>query len=99
MCLTLMLMNSFFCHVAGRACAEYIVEIARTGTTYRAPAQFISSAEHNLSFALVVHFLYDYLFLFMQARNSVRTCDSHMLDLIWCEALAMLRTGGKAKYS
>jgi hypothetical protein len=83
------------------ACAEYIVEIARTGNDYRNPRTFLREAEANINFAYICYFLYLFGFKYLQMRNAVRKNDSKTLDLIWRENLASARTakGNKTNYS
>ena len=91
----------FLVHVVGRAVAEYVVEIAATGTDYHNATHFMRQAEQNYSFSIVVHFLFDFVFLFMQFRNGVRTNNSHDLDRCWREFLSIGRTdaGNKTNYT
>ena len=75
-----------------RACAEYVVEIARTGTDYTQTAQFLEDADRNLSFSYVVYFLYLFAFKYLEYRNAGRTNDSKKLDLLWRENLRTAKT-------
>jgi hypothetical protein len=90
----------FMIHTLGRACFMYILEISKTGgTSPYAVHQFMAAAERNLSFAIIVHYAYDFVCLFRQFRDSVRRNKSRAIDLCWCESLPMLRQGHKTKYS
>ena len=93
--------EKFLVHVIGRACAEYVAEISATGTDYHMPQRLISQADKNFSFSIIVHFLYDYVFLYMQFRNAVRTNSSDELDVCWREFLTSARSdlGNKTNYS
>ena len=75
-----------------QACAEYVVEIARTGTTYHAMQQFMADAERNLSFAYVVFFLHLFAFKYLEYKNAVRRNASRHLDMLWRENLSSTRT-------
>lgn len=87
--------SEHFLRILTEACAEYVVEISRTGTTYRVPSTFLKDADANLSFAYVCQFLYLFGFKFKQMRDSVRINDSHTLDLIWRENLASAKAATK----
>jgi hypothetical protein len=93
--------EKFLVHIVGRACAEYVAEISATGTDYHLPARFLAQADANFSFSIVVHFLYDYLFLYLQFRNAVRGNESDQLDLCWREFLTSGRSdlGNKTNYA
>ena len=93
--------EQFLVHVIGRACAEYLVEIAATGADYHMPNRFMAQADSNFSFSIVVHFLFDYVFLYMQFRDSVRTNSSDTMDVCWREFLSNARSdlGNKTNYS
>ena len=87
--------SEHFLRILTQACAEFVVEISRTGTTYRIPSTFLKDADANLSFAYVCQFLYLFGFKFKQMRDSVRINDSHTLDLIWRENLASAKAATK----
>ena len=87
--------SEHFLRILTEACARYVVEIARTGTTYRNVSTFLGDAEANLSFAYICQFLYLFGFKFKQMRNAVRTNDSKTLDVIWRENLASARAASK----
>ena len=91
--------HEHFLRICVRACAEYVVEIASTGSDYHMPDHFLSAANGNLSFAYVCQFLFLYGFMFLQMRDAVRQNQSATLDLIWCENLATARASGKSNYS
>ena len=84
--------HEFFLRILIRAFAEYVVEIAATGLSYNNVAAFMAAADQNLMFALVVHFLFEFGFLYLQMRNSVRSNDSATLDKVWREFLSTART-------
>ena len=84
--------HQHFLRVVTQALAEYVVEISRTGTHYGACQQFLSDAEHNLSFAYVVYFLFMFGFKYMDYRKAVRQNKSHHLDMLWRENLVSSRT-------
>ena len=84
--------HQHFLRIVTQACAEYVVEISRTGTDYRASQQFLADAEQNLSFAYIVFFLYMFAFKFLDYRNAVRRNESKQLDMLWRENLASTRT-------
>ena len=87
--------SEHFLRILTEACARYVVEISKTGTSYRNPAAFLGDADANLSFAYVCQFLYLFAFKFKQMRNAVRTNDSNKLDLVWRENLASARAASK----
>jgi hypothetical protein len=84
-----------FLRILTQACAEYVVEISHTGSSYRLVGAFLQHADANLSFAYVCQFLHLFAFKFKQMRDSVRTNDSATLDLIWRENLAAARAASK----
>ena len=83
----------YFRLIMTRAVSEYINEIAAAGgpDTDLAP-QFVRAAEANLDLAWLVHWLYDGAFLVLQWKQSVRSNDSHTLDLLWREFLSLAKT-------
>lgn len=84
--------HQHFLRVVTQALAQYVVEIARTGTDYSACQQFLADAERNLSFAYIVFFLYMFGFKYLDYRMAVRRNQSKQLDLLWRENLASTRT-------
>ena len=62
--------HEHFLRICTRACAEYVVEIAATGSDYRQPQRFLQAAEANLSFSYICNFLYLYAFMFLQMRDA-----------------------------
>ena len=88
--------SEHFLRILTAACAEYVLEIAQTGTDVRATSTFLNDADANLSFAYVCQFLYLFGFKFKQMRDSVRTNDSATLDLLWRENLASARAATKS---
>ena len=93
--------HEFFFRICTRACAEYIVEISKTGSDYRVANQFLRAARRNLSFAYVCYFVYLAGFKHLQMRNSVRVNASTKLDLVWRENLSSARTSlaNKTQYA
>ena len=84
--------HQHFLRVVTQALAEYVVEIARTGTDYHACTQFLADSERNLSFAYVVYFLFMFGFKYLDYRQAVRRNESRHLDMLWRENLASTRT-------
>ena len=84
--------HEHFLRVVSQACAEYVVEISRSGTDYHATQQFLADAERNLSFVYVVFFLYTFAFKYLDYKRAVRRNRSKHLDLLWRENLASTRT-------
>jgi len=84
--------HQHFLRVVTQALAEYVVEIARTGTDYHITQAFLSDAERNLSFAYIVFFLYTFGFKYLDYRHAVRRNESRKLDLLWRENLCSMRT-------
>ena len=93
--------HEHFLRTVTRACAEYVEEIAHTGSDYNQVQKFLGAANANLSFAYVCNFLYLFAFKYLQMRNAVRQNDSHTLDLVWRENLrtARTKTANKTNYS
>ena len=84
--------HQHFLRVVTQALAQYVIEIARTGTDYHACQQFLDDAERNLSFAYIVFFLHMFGFKYLQYRMAVRRNESKTLDMLWRENLASART-------
>lgn len=78
-----------------RACSEYLLLLSRTAGAYDIDCvpEFISACEHNVDLAWVVHFLYDYAYLVLDFKQSVRSNNSTQLDLLWREFFAIGYTG------
>jgi hypothetical protein len=93
--------HEHFLRIVVEACAEYVVEISRTGSDYHHCAHFLAAAERNLSFAYVCFFLFLSGFKYAQMRTAIRKDDSKLLDKIWRENLATARTdlANKTNYS
>ena len=93
--------HEHFLRIMTRAFAEYVVEIAATGSDYHNAQHFLRCADKNLSFAYICMFLYLFAFQYMQMRTAVRRNDSKRLDLIWRENLATARCSmaNKTNYS
>ena len=87
--------SEHFLRILTRACSLYILEISRSGSSYRFVPHFLAEADRNLSFAYICQFLYLNAFKFRQMRDSVRTNDSRTLDLIWRENLPSARAAKK----
>ena len=90
-----------FMKIAIRACAEYVAEISATGLDFRNVPLFLSAADQNVSFSIVVYFLFTFGFLYLQMRNAVRCNESATLDKIWREFLSTAHTkdSNKTNYS
>ena len=84
--------HQHFLRIVIQATAEYVAEIAQTGTHYQVCRRFLVDAEKNLSFAYVVFFLYMFGFKYLDYRRAVRRNESRHLDLLWRENLASART-------
>ena len=84
--------HEHFLRIVSQACAEYVVEIARTGTDFRATQHFLADAERNLSFAYIVFFLYLFAFKYLEYKNAIRRNASQHLDMLWRENLSSTRT-------
>ena len=84
--------HEHFLRIVSQACAEYVVEIARTGTTYNAMQPFMADAERNLNFAYIVFFLHLFAFKYLEYKNAVRRNASPHLDMLWRENLSSTRT-------
>lgn len=76
-----------------RACSEYLNEIAATpdGESIDFPEEFMEKAERNIDLAWLVHFLYDYAFLYLDLRQSIRGNCSKKIDLLWREFVPFAR--------
>ena len=84
--------HQHFLRIVIQATAEYVAEIAQTGTHYQVRRQFLAAAEQNLSFAYLVFFLYMFGFKYLEYRRAVRHNESRHLDRLWRENLASART-------
>ena len=84
--------HEHFLRIVSQACAEYVVEISRTGTDYHAAQHFLADAERNLSFAYIVFFLYQFAFKYLEYKHAVRRNGSQHLDMLWRENLSSTRT-------
>ena len=84
--------HQHFLRIVIQATAEYVAEIAQTGTHYQVCRRFLVDAEKNLSFAYVVFFLFMFGFKYLDYRRAVRCNESRHLDLLWRENLASTRT-------
>ena len=84
--------HQHFLRVVIQATAEYVAEVAHTGTHYSTCRRFLTDAERNLSFAYVVFFLFMFGFKYLDYRSAVRRNESRHLDLLWRENLASTRT-------
>ena len=84
--------HEHFLRIASQACAEYVVEISRTGTDFHATQHFLADAERNLSFAYIVFFLYLFAFKYLEYKHAVRRNGSRHLDMLWRENLSSTRT-------
>ena len=90
----------FLTRIAVRACAEYVLEICQTGgSDWRLVAPFMRVAERSICFAIIVHFLYDFGFLYCEWRRARRQNMSHRMDILLRESLANFRHVGKTNYS
>ena len=84
--------HEHFLRIVSQACAEYVVEIARTGTSYDTMQPFLADAERNLSFGYIVFFLHLFAFKYLEYKNAVRRNASKHLDMLWRENLCSTRT-------
>ena len=84
--------HEHFLRIVSQACAEYVVEISRTGTDFHATQHFLADAERNLSFAYIVFFLYLFAFKYLEYKHAVRRNGSQHLDMLWRENLSSTRT-------
>lgn len=76
-----------------RACSEYLNEIASTtgAEDIDFVPEFMSKCDRNVDLAWLVHFLYDYAFMYLDLRQSIRANDSEHIDLIWREFVPFCR--------
>lgn len=83
----------FFLEVVTLACSEYVLFIASQpgAETLDDPAAFIHKASANMDLAWVCNFLFDAGFHTLEFLQSVRSNDSHKLDLLWREFYASAR--------
>ena len=86
-----------FLRILVQACAEYVVEISQTGVDFNLSRQFLRDAECNMSFAIIVYFLFMFGFKYLDYRHAVRHNESHKLDLLWRENLISTRTAAANK--
>jgi hypothetical protein len=78
-----------------RACSEYLLMLARTPNApdVENAQEFVSESERNIDLAWVVHFLYDFAYLVLDVKQSVRAKKSEDLDILWREFLSIGMTG------
>lgn len=82
-----------------RACAEYVLHIH--GNVEEAHVdEFLTQCDRNIDLAWIVHFLYDFAFLVLDFKQSVRANQSHQLDLLWREfySIGHTSTANKTHY-
>ena len=85
-----------------RAASEYLLELVND--PFSVPlddtAEFIKATELNVDLAWLVHFLYDFAYMVLDFKQSVRAGDSHSLDLLWREfyASGTTSTANKTQY-
>ena len=93
----------FALNITMRASAEFLDEVARNGSQvgYDQMRIFLQLAERNIDAAYIVHFLYDYAFMYHQMRRSIRVGDAKAIDLCWREAFTTFHTkeANKTQYS
>jgi hypothetical protein len=76
-----------------RSTAEFLDEVSTNGPVpFVFVEQFLDIVSHNLDAAYLVHFLYDYAFMYWQFRQNVRKKGVKVLDLIWRESTAIFNT-------
>lgn len=91
--------HEHFLRVVSIAFAEYVLEIAASGTDFHVAHVFIEAAQVNLSFAYVVMFLFLFAFKYLEFRSAVRRNESKKLDMLWRENLGTARASNKNNYS
>jgi hypothetical protein len=85
-----------------RAIAEFLDEVSTGGPIPTAMVtQYLQALSPNLDAAYLVHFLYDFAFMYWQFRKAVRAKDYEKLDLVWRESLGPFNTteGHKTQYA
>ena len=74
-----------------RAISEYFIQLSRSarGPDLDMIDEFKRAAELNSYFAWLFHFVYDFAYLVLDFKQSVRAGDGDALDLLWCEFFAL----------
>eukprot|EP00965_Chrysotila_dentata_P210281 6185805-Pleurochrysis_carterae.AAC.1 len=77
-----------------RAVSEYLLYISQTagGVDIDLPVEFGEAAAANIDLNWLFHFVYDYAYMVLEFKQSVRSGDSSKLDLLWREFFATGRT-------
>ena len=92
----------FFLWKLVRACSIYVNLILNTPGAIGLDLfdSFRDSVTRNIDFAWVFHFLYDFGYLVLDFKQSVRSGESQHLDLLWREffALGHCSTANKTQY-
>ena len=73
-----------------RAISEYFVMLSKSafGPDLDMLHEFERAAELNSDFAWLFHFLYDFAYLVLDFKQSVRSGDGDALDILWREFFA-----------
>ena len=81
-------------YVIMRACGEYLHELAETegAVPYAMAAEFIEAGDRNIDLAWVMHLLYDFLYMWWDFKQAVRSNSSKHIDLLWAEFVPYGRT-------
>ena len=85
-----------------RAISEYFIHLSRSpgGPDLDMLDEFQRAANLNSDFAWLFHFVYDFAYLVLDFKQSVRSCDGDALDLLWREffALGHCSSANKTQY-
>ena len=85
-----------------RAISEYFIHLSRSpgGPELDMLDEFQRAANLNSDFAWLFHFVYDFAYLVLDFKQSVRSCDGDALDLLWREffALGHCSSANKTQY-
>jgi hypothetical protein len=85
-----------------RGVGEFLEEVSIDGNAPTTIVEaYINATNVNLDAAYLVHFLYDFGFMYWQFRQAVRDSQPATLDLIWRESTAIFNTreGHKTQYA
>lgn len=86
-----------------RACAEYLLHLSSTVGAIELDlvTEFMDACERNVDLAYVFHFLFDFAFLVLDFKQSVRANDSRKLDMLWREfySIGRTNTANKTQYA
>ena len=84
----------FGIEIVMRAASEYLFDLCKTAgaESIDATDAFLAACERNVDMAWLVHFLYDFAYLWWDFKQAVRSNESKHLDMLWAEFVPLGRT-------